>query len=73
MKMKQIPEEEYERLQLCTQMLSRIGLWVEDFIKDEEETTEMAVLRLLSDYHYMKYEEALRSIAQAKSREKIAS
>jgi hypothetical protein len=73
MKMKQIPEEEYERLQLCTQMLSRIGLWVEDFIKDEEETTEMAVLRLLSDYHYMKYEEALRLIVQAKSREKIAS
>lgn len=71
--MKQISEEEYERLQLCTQMLSRIGLWIESFVKDEEETTEMAVLRLLSDYHYMKHEEALRLIAQAKSREKISS
>ena len=55
--MKQITDEEYDHLQKCAAMLGRIGSHVEDFIKDEEDTTEMAVLRLVSQYYFMRSDE----------------
>lgn len=56
--MKQITDEEYHHLQECARMLGRIGSHVEDFIKDEEDTTEIAVLRLVSQYYFMRSDEA---------------
>ena len=55
--MKQITDEEYNHLQECSAMLGRIGSHVEDFIKDQEDTTEMAVLRLVSQYYFMRSDE----------------
>lgn len=56
--MKQITDEEYETLQACARMLTRISCHVEDFIKDEDDTTEIAVLRLVSQYYFMRSDEA---------------
>ena len=55
--MKQITEEEYNELCSHSAMLGRIGSHVEDFVLHEEDTTEMAVLRLVSQYYFMRSDE----------------
>lgn len=56
--MKQISEEDYQSLTSCANMLGRIGSHVEEFIRDDEDTVEVGVLRLLSQYYFMKSDEA---------------
>lgn len=56
--MKQITDEEYKHLQECSAMLGRIASHVEDFVEYEEDTTEIAVLRLVSQYYFMRSDEA---------------
>lgn len=40
-----------ERLKEHSQMLGRIGMYVEDFAESEEDTTLICVMRLLARYH----------------------
>lgn len=45
-----------EELESHSRMLGRIAAFVEDFSKNEEDTTLLCVLRLLQEYHYAKAE-----------------
>lgn len=49
-------KEEIERLERHSQMLGMIANHTSSFCLNEEDTTLMAVLRLLRDYHYAKAE-----------------
>lgn len=49
-----LAKETYEELKSYAQMLSQIGMYVEDFIEDDEDTVLEAVIRLLSKYHECK-------------------
>jgi len=49
-------KEEIETLESHSRMLGRIASLVEDFAKNEEDTTLLCVLRLLQEYHYTKAE-----------------
>lgn len=49
-----LAKETYEELKSHAQMLSQIGMYVEDFIEDDEDTVLQAVIRLLSKYHECK-------------------
>ena len=51
-------EEEIERLKSHSEMLGMIANHTSSFCIDETDTTLMAVLRLLRDYHYAKAEVA---------------
>lgn len=55
-----IKDEPDERLREHSQMLGVIGSHVQDFARDNEDTTLVCVLRLLRDYHYAKAELAGR-------------
>jgi len=63
--MKELSEEEYNKLQLHSQMLGIIGTYVEDWC-DEEDTVLCGVMCLLAEYHAMRsnelYEELRRHI-----------
>lgn len=47
-------KEEIERLESHSQMLGMIASHTSSFCIEPEDTTLMAVLRLLRDYHYAK-------------------
>ena len=49
-----LTKEQYEELNSHSQMLGQIGAYVDDFIKDDEDTVLEAVIRLLSKYHECK-------------------
>lgn len=49
----EITEQEYHSLKECHKMLGIISCYVEDYC-DEEDTTLMGVIRLLSEYHQIK-------------------
>lgn len=49
--MPEITQERLNELESNSRMLGQIGAYVEDFCKDEEDTTLIGVLRLLSAYH----------------------
>ena len=49
-----LTNKEYEMLKSHSQMLGQIGMYVEEFIKDEEDTTLDAVILLLQKYHECK-------------------
>jgi hypothetical protein len=51
-------KEEIERLQSHSEMLRLIASHTSPFCLDETDTTLMAVLRLLRDYHFAKAEVA---------------
>ena len=65
--MKELTDEQFKELQYQSQMLGRIGSYVEGFCEDEEDTTEVAVLRLLSEYHFLKSDEIHSLIAKAQT------
>ncbi len=46
-----LTREQYNELKSHSLMLSQISGYVEDFCKKEEDTTLVAVLRLLAEYH----------------------
>ena len=48
--MKELTDEQFEQLRSNSQMLGRIGSYVEDFLKDDEDTVEEGVLRVLAEY-----------------------
>lgn len=49
--MPEITKERLEELESHSRMLGLIGAYVEDFCEDEDDTTLVAVLRLLANYH----------------------
>lgn len=49
-----LTKEQYEELNSHSQMLGQIGMYVDEFIKDDEDTVLEAVIRLLSKYHECK-------------------
>lgn len=51
-------EEEIERLKSHSEMLGMIANHTSSFCINEKDTTLVAVLRLLRDYHYAKAEAA---------------
>lgn len=51
-------KEEVERLKSHSEMLGMIANHISSFCINETDTTLMAVLRLLRDYHYAKAEVA---------------
>lgn len=53
-----IPTAEYKDLLSSSQMLGRISVAVESFCRTEEDTTYLAVRRLLAEYYSMKADEA---------------
>lgn len=65
--MKELTDEQFKELQKQSQMLGRISSYVENFCEDEEDTTEVAVLRLLSEYHFLKADETHNLIAKAQT------
>ena len=65
--MKELTDEQFKELQYQSQMLGRIGSYVEEFCQNEEETTEVAVLRLLSEYYFLKSDEIHSLIAKAQT------
>ena len=48
--MKELTDEQFEQLRSNSQMLGRIGSYVEEFLKDDEDTVEVGVLRILAEY-----------------------
>jgi hypothetical protein len=63
----QITEEEYHKLRAESIMLGQIAAYVEDFCKDEHDTTLMAVLSLLSEYYYLKSEDTIQALERIKN------
>jgi hypothetical protein len=51
-------KDEVEALRRDSQMLGRISVTVEPFCRTEEDTTYLAVRRLLAEYYSMKADEA---------------
>jgi hypothetical protein len=51
-------KDEVDTLRRDSQMLGRISVAVEPFCRTEEDTTYLAVRRLLSEYYSMKADEA---------------
>jgi hypothetical protein len=51
-------KDEVEALRRDSQMLGRISVAVEPFCRTEEDTTYLAVRRLLAEYYSMKADEA---------------
>ena len=52
-------EQRIKELEKHSQMLGIIGMHLEEFCKDENDTTLTAVLRLLSNYRNLQYELSL--------------
>ena len=48
--MKELTDEQFEQLRSNSQMLGRIGSYVEEFLKDDEDTVEVGVLRIMAEY-----------------------
>ena len=57
-------EDEIKQLKEHSQMLGRIGAYVEDFAKDPEDTVLVCVLRLLAQYHSLCSEDCYNSLEQ---------
>jgi len=51
-----LTREQYNELKSNSLMLSQISGYVEDFCQKEEDTTLVAVLRLLAEYHNLSSE-----------------
>jgi hypothetical protein len=54
--MPEIAQERLEELESHSTMLGLIGMYVEDFCEEEDDTTLVAVLRLLAKYHSIEAE-----------------
>jgi hypothetical protein len=63
-----IPMAEYKDLLSSSQMLGRISVAVESFCRTEEDTTYLAVRRLLAEYYSMKADEAWSHLQQEEDR-----
>jgi hypothetical protein len=57
-----------EKLKEHSQMLGRIGMYVEDFAESDEDTTIICVLRLLARYHHMEADCMYDAIKDEKER-----
>lgn len=53
----EISEAEYQELRNAFQMLGQIASCVEDFC-EEDDTTLMGVLRVIAEYHHMRFNQA---------------
>jgi hypothetical protein len=63
-----IPMAEYKDLLSSSQMLGRISVAVEPFCRTEEDTTYLAVRRLLAEYYSMKADEAWFKLQEEEKR-----
>jgi hypothetical protein len=63
----QITDEEYSNLKANSIMLGQIASYVEDFCK-EEDTTLVGVMKLLSEYYYLKSDAINQDIERIKTR-----
>jgi hypothetical protein len=61
-------KDEVNTLRKDSQMLGRISVAVESFCRTEEDTTYLAVRRLLAEYYSMKAVEAWRHLQQEEDR-----
>lgn len=64
----EITQQEYDELKSHSGMLGRIGSHLEDFCKNEQDTVEVAVLRLLAEYYFFRSQEANEMMDKVLSR-----
>lgn len=63
----QITDEEYGKLKANSIMLGQIAGYVEDFC-EEEDTTLVGVMKLLSEYYYLKSDAINQDIESIKTK-----
>lgn len=59
-----------EELRKLKQELGKISIWVEDFVKDPDDTTYICVLRLLADYRRLQTQEVEDAIYKLETENK---